>query len=136
LGMDAEEILSTFYRKITYKRQKDGWRVPFDANRFRGYKAVNDLVDADSGKVVLEAGKKLTVRSARQLAEKGLKALRMTDAELVGHYMGEDIVNPKNGEIYVEAGEEITDKNLKMLIEAGYKELPLLDIDHVNVGAY
>ena len=30
-----------------YKRQKEGWRVPFDANRFRGYKAVNDLVDAE-----------------------------------------------------------------------------------------
>src|SRR6266540_2827789 len=136
LGMDAEEILNTFFRKIIYKRQKDGWRVPFDANRFRGYKAINDLVDADGGKVVLEAGKKLTVRSARQLAEKGLKALRMTDQELVGHYIGEDLVNAKTGEIYFEAGEEITEKNLKVLNEAGYKELPLLDIDHVNVGAY
>ena len=78
LGMDGEEILNTFYKKVTYKRQKEGWRVPFDANRFRGYKAINDLVDADTGKLVLEAGKKLTVRSARQLAEKGLKALRMS----------------------------------------------------------
>ena len=136
LGMDAEEILNTFYREVTYKRQKDGWRVPFDANRFRGYKAINDLVDADSGKVVLEAGKKLTVRQARQLGEKGLKALRMTDQELVGQYIGEDIVNLKTGEIFAEAGEEITEKNLKTLNEAGYKELPLLDIDHVNVGAY
>ena len=134
--MDAEEILNTFYRKMLYKRQKEGWRVPFDANRFRGYKAINDLVDADTGKVVLEAGKKLTVRQARQLAEKGLKALRMTDEELIGHYIGEDLVNPKTGEIYAEAGEEITEKNLKALNEAGYKELPLLDIDHVNVGAY
>ena len=136
LGMDGEEILNTFYRKMIYKRQKEGWRVPFDANRFRGYKAINDLVDADTGKVVLEAGKKLTVRQARQLAEKGLKALRMTDEELIGHYIGEDLVNPKTGEIYAEAGEEITEKNLKVLNEAGYKELPLLDIDHVNVGAY
>jgi DNA-directed RNA polymerase subunit beta len=136
LGMDAEEILSTFFRKVIYKRQKDGWRVPFDANRFRGYKAVNDLIDADSNKVVLEAGKKLTVRQARQLAEKGLKALRMSDQELVGHYIAEDLVNPKTGEIYAEAGEEITEKTLKVLNEAGYKELPLLDIDHINVGAY
>src|SRR5579884_2772654 len=136
LGLDGEDILRTFYRHITYKRTKDGWRVPFDANRMRGYKAVNDLVDADTGKVVLEAGKKLTVRQARQLAEKGLKALRMTDEELIGHYVAEDLVNMKTGEIYMEAGEEITDKSLKTLIDAGYKELPLLDIDHVNVGAY
>jgi DNA-directed RNA polymerase subunit beta len=136
LGMDGEEVLRTFYRQVVYKRAKDGWRVPFDATRMRGYKAVNDLVDADTGKVVVEAGKKLTVRQARQLAEKGLKALRVTDEELIGHYIGEDLVNPKTGEIYVEAGEEITEKNLKILNEAGYKELPLLDIDHVNVGAY
>ncbi len=136
LGMDGEEILNTFFKHVIYKRSKEGWRVPFDANRMRGYKAVNDLVDADTGKVVVEAGKKITVRQARQLAEKGLKALRMTDEELLGHYIAEDLVNAKTGEIYVEAGAEITDKVLKTLHEAGYKEIPVLDIDHVNVGAY
>ncbi len=136
LGLDGEDVLATFYRKVGYKRTKEGWRVPFDANRLKGYKAVNDLVDADSGKVVVEAGKKITVRQARQLAEKGLKALRMSDEELIGHYIGEDLVNTKTGEIYVEAGEEITDKTLKLLAEAGYKDIPVLDIDHVNVGAY
>jgi DNA-directed RNA polymerase subunit beta len=136
LGLDGEAILSTFYKKILYKRTKEGWRVPFDANRFRGYSTINDLIDADTGKVVLEAGKKLTVRGARQMQEKGLKALRLSDEELVGNYLAEDLVNPKTGEIHAEAGEEITDKSMKILNEHGYKELPLLDIDHVNVGAY
>src|SRR5213083_3212152 len=72
LGLDGEEILATFYRKIAYKRGKEGWRVPFDANRFRGYSTINDLVDADTGKVAVEGGKKMTVRLARQLQEKGL----------------------------------------------------------------
>ncbi|HTS42744.1 MAG TPA: DNA-directed RNA polymerase subunit beta, partial [Xanthobacteraceae bacterium] len=118
------------------KRQKEGWRVPFDANRLKGYKAVNNLVDADTGRTVVEAGQKITVRQARLLQEKGLRALRMSDEELIGHYIAEDLVNAKTGEIYAEAGEEITEKNLKALIELGYKELPLLDIDHINVGAY
>src|SRR5262249_41683137 len=125
LGMTGEEILNTFYKQVIYKRAKDGWRVPFDANRLRGYKAINDLVDADTGKVVLQAGKKLPARQARQLAEKGLKALRLSDEELIGHYIAEDLVNPKTGEIYAEAGEEITEKSLKALIELGHKELPL-----------
>src|SRR6202011_418726 len=128
LGMDGEEILNTFFKQIVYKRSKEGWRVPFDSNRMRGYKAVNDLVDADTGKVVVEAGKKITVRQARQLAEKGLKALRMTDEELIGHYIAEDLVNVKTGEIHVEAGEEITEKPLKILNDAGYKEIPVLDL--------
>src|ERR1700692_2475907 len=136
LGMSGEEILNTFYKQVLYKRSEDGLRVPVDAKRLRGYNAVNDLVDADSGKVVVEAGKKITVRQARQLQEKGLKALRMADDELIGHYIAEDLVNVKTGEIYVEAGGEITDKLLKSLHEAGYKEIPVLDIDHVNIGAY
>ncbi len=35
LGLDGEEILRTFYKHVTYKRAKDGWRVPFDANRLQ-----------------------------------------------------------------------------------------------------
>src|ERR1700733_3901580 len=137
LGLDGEEILSTFYKKIVYTHLKDGgWRVPFDAERMRGVKATVDMVDADTGEVAIESGRKLTVRAARQLAEKGLKALRASDADLYGQYIAEDLYNPTTGEIYAEAGEEITEKSLPLLLEAGFAELPVLDIDHINIGAY
>jgi DNA-directed RNA polymerase subunit beta len=136
LGMDGEEILRTFYKTITYTRAGEGWRVPFDAERMKGMKAVVDLIDADSGEVVLEGGKKLTVRAARQLAEKGVKAIKQQDEDLHGQYIAEDIYNPQTGEIYAEAGEEITPKLLASLLEMGFTELPVLDIDHINIGPY
>ncbi|CEJ13281.1 DNA-directed RNA polymerase subunit beta [Phreatobacter sp. AB_2022a] len=137
LGMDSEDILSTFYNRIVVsKDKKDGWRMPYDPTRMRGFKATADLIDADSGEVVLEAGKKLAVREAKKLAEKGLKALRMTAEELAGRYLAEDMVNMKTGEIYAEAGEEITEKMLKMLVAEGYHDIATLDIDHVTIGAY
>ena len=137
LGLDAEEILDTFYNKITYTRTKDGaWRFPFDPQRMRGFKGNSDLLDADTGEVVIEAGNKLTARGARQLAEKGLKALKVADEDLYGLYLAGEMVNPETGEIYAEAGDEITDKVLKALIGAGYGEIAVLDIDHINTGAY
>jgi DNA-directed RNA polymerase subunit beta len=136
LGMDGEEILSTFYKKVVYTRDHDHWRVPFDAERMKGAKASVDLVDADSGEVVIEAGKKLTARSARLLAERGVKALRADDADLYGQYIAEDLYDPNTGEIFAEAGDEITDKSLAALLEHGFAELPVLDIDHVNIGPY
>ncbi|MCO5083725.1 MAG: DNA-directed RNA polymerase subunit beta [Rhizobiaceae bacterium] len=136
LGMDGEEILSTFYNKITYKKSKDHWRIPFSVERFKGLKAVNDLVDADTGEVVVEQGKKITARQARQLADKGLKAIKATEDDLYGSYLAEDIVNYATGEIYLEAGDEIDEKTLKVLLSAGEEEIQILDIDHVNVGAY
>ncbi|MFO1116727.1 MAG: DNA-directed RNA polymerase subunit beta [Beijerinckiaceae bacterium] len=136
LGMDGEEILSTFYKKLTYTRVGENWRMPFDADRLKGTKATVDLIDADSGEVVVEAGKKLTVRSARQLAEKGVKALRVVDEDLFGQYLAEDLYDPNTGEIFAEAGDEITAKTLPQLLELGFDELPILDIDHINIGPY
>ena len=136
LGLDGEEILKTFYRTITFTRMKDGWRVPYDPERIKGLKASVDLIDADTGEVAIEAGRKLTARSARQLAERGVKALLAADADLYGQYIAEDLYNPETGEIYAEAGEEITEKSLAQLLETGFTELPVLDIDHVNVGPY
>ncbi|MFC6487438.1 DNA-directed RNA polymerase subunit beta [Nitratireductor sp. GCM10026969] len=136
LGMDSEEILSTFYNKLTYIRDGDNWRVPFSTERFRGMKATSDIIDADSGEVVVEAGKKITARQARQLADKGLKAIRATEDDLLGNYLAEDIVNMATGEIFLEAGDEIDEKTLKVLMEAGVDEVHFLDIDHVNIGGY
>jgi DNA-directed RNA polymerase subunit beta len=137
LGMDGEEILRTFYKKIVFKRTKDGaWRVPFDPQRMKGFTAATDLRDADSGQVVIEAGKKLTVRSARMLAEKGLKALKLADEDLFGQYIAEDLVNTQTGEIYAEAGQELDKKLIEFLTENKYNEITVLDIDHVSVGAY
>jgi DNA-directed RNA polymerase subunit beta len=136
LGLDGEQILDTFYNKLVYIRDGRSWRVPYDPQRMRGYKATQDLVDADTGEVVLEAGKKLTARQARILGEKGLKALKVTDEDVVGQYLAEDVVDPQTGLIHAEAGQEINEKLLKLLLDNGYLELTVLDIDHINTGAY
>jgi DNA-directed RNA polymerase subunit beta len=136
LGMDGEEILDTFYDKIIFSRDGDGWRMPYDAERMKGYKATIDLVDADSGEIVIEAGRKLTARAARQLTDKGLKALKVTNDDMVGQYLAEDIVDLSTGMIIAEAGQEITEKLLGVIVNAGYTDIPVLDIDHVNTGGY
>ncbi len=136
LGLDGEDILSHFYDKVDIKQTKDGWRIPFDPARMRGVKPTVDLIDADTGEVVIEAGKKITVRDGKKLVEKGLKALKITDEELVGRYLAEDMVDLKTGEIFAEAGDELTEKTIKALVEQGYDTLPVLDIDHITIGAY
>ncbi len=136
LGMDGEEILSIFYKSVSYTRDGNGWRFPFDPGRMKGLKAAADLVDAESGEIAIEAGKKLTARSARLLSERGVKFLRAQDEDLHGQYMAGDLYDAATGEIFAEAGDEITAKSLAHLIELGFTELPVLDIDHVNVGPY
>ncbi|MGD8478586.1 MAG: DNA-directed RNA polymerase subunit beta [Methyloceanibacter sp.] len=136
LGLDDEEILSTFYDRITLKAAKNGWKMPFNADRMRGIKPTTDLINAKTGKIAVEAGRKITARLARKLSEEGLKELLVKDEDLYGRYLAEDVVNLESGEIYGEAGDEIEEKLLETLKELKLKEIPILDIDHVNVGAF
>ena len=136
LGLEDEEILATFYDRIVLKATKEGWRMPFRPDRMRGIKSTSDLIDAKTGKVAIEAGRKVTARLAKKLADEGLKELLVKDEDLFGRYLAEDIVNMDTGEIYGEAGQELDAKLVATLRELGLKEVPILDIDHVNVGGF
>jgi DNA-directed RNA polymerase subunit beta len=136
LGYDSEQILHYFYKTVPYKQTKDGWKTPFSPERYRGVKPAVDMIDAKTKQVVVEAGKKITPRLARKIAEDGVKELLVRDEDLYGLYIADELVNEQTGEIFAEAGDEIDEKLLKALTEAGYAELSILDIDHINTGAY
>ena len=136
LGMGAEEILGYFYRTVPFKLDRKGWRTTYQPDRMRGLKLTHDLINAKSGKVVAEAGTKLTPPLARKLEAQGLKELLVSPEEMLGRYSAFDIINEETGEIYIEAGEEITAKNLETLEALKITQIETLDIDHVTVGPY
>ena len=136
LGMGTEDILGYFYRTVPFKLDRKGWRTTYQPDRMRGLKLTHDLINARSGKVVAEAGTKLTPPLARKLETQGLKELLVTPEEMLGRYSAFDIINEETGEIYVEAGEEITAKNLETLEALKITQIETLDIDHVTVGPY
>jgi len=136
VGMSAEEILSYFYGTVTYVREGDGWRTPFDAERMRGAKLVRDLIDADTGEVVAKTGDKITPRSSRKLTDAGLKDMFVPDEELIGAYVGADLIDETTGLVHCDAGEEITPDLLEKIGGVGITVMPVLAIDHLNIGAY
>jgi DNA-directed RNA polymerase subunit beta len=136
LGMQGEEILHTFYKSVPHTHTKEGWKAPFNPERFKGIKPTVDLVDARTGNVVVEAGTKITPRLARKIAEDGTKELLVRDEDLYGQYLADELVNAQTGEIHAEAGDEINEKLLASLKDHGYKSLNILDIDHINTGGY
>ncbi|MDF2780947.1 MAG: rpoB, partial [Geminicoccaceae bacterium] len=136
LGLSQEEILGYFYDTVTFSRCGQGWQQPFRPERLRGQKLTADLINAENGDVLAEAGTKLTPRLIRRLEEQGLKQLYASAEELVGRYVAADLVDERTGLIHAEAGDELTPELLARLIEADVQELPVLDIDHVTIGPY
>ena len=136
LDMSSEEILNTFYERVVYVRGKNGWRIPYLPEQWRGQKPSFDIANADSGEVVFPAGTKITPRAANKAAKDGLKELLIPTEEIYGRYSAYDLVNDKTGEIYIEAGDEVSPENLEKLDKAGIDRIELLDIDHVTTGAW
>ncbi len=135
-GMGNEEVLSTFYKTITYKQEKKGWKTNFETDRLRGVKLTYDLVDAKTGKVVAKEGEKITPRRAKQLAEEGLKEYLVQDEQLVGQYLASDIFDAKTGQVIYDAGYELTADDIAKMQELKATEVPVLAIDHLNIGPY
>src|ERR1700747_2234728 len=76
LGMDGEEILTTFYDVVPYERRASGgWATPYKPERWRGVKPGFPLVDADTGEEIAPAGTKISARNAKRFADNGLKTL-------------------------------------------------------------
>jgi DNA-directed RNA polymerase subunit beta len=148
LGLDQEGIMDAYYDTVTFTQAKNqGWVTKFFPNRVRGTRPAFDLVDAGTGEVIAEAGKKVTPRAVKKLIDDGsVTDLLLPFDQLIGRFVAKDIINEDTGAIYVEAGDELTweiDKHgdvtggsLKELLDAGITEIPVLDIDNVNVGAY
>jgi len=136
LGMDGEEILTTFYDVVPFEKREGGWATPYKADRWKGVKPEVPLIDAATGEEVAPAGAKISARAAQRLATAGLETLLLAPEALAGRYLARDIVNFETGEIYAEAGDELDATSIAALEEQGFDKLDVLDIDHVNIGAY
>ena len=148
LGMDQESIMDAYYNTVQYEKvDKNGWKTQFFPERLRGTKPSSDLIDADTGKVVVPAGKKVTPMAVKALIDENkVKSIFVSFEDIIGRFVARDIINEETGEIWAEAGDELTwelDKNdevsggsLKLLLDNGVIDIPVLDIDNINVGPY
>jgi DNA-directed RNA polymerase subunit beta len=152
LGLDQEAIMDAYYDTVTYTLRKgagqeSGWATKFFPERVRGTRPTYDLVDAGTGEIIAEAGKKITPRAVKKLIDEGkVSELLLPFNQIVGKFVARDIINEETGAIYVEAGDEltwetdrdgeVTGGSLKELMDAGVTDIPVLDIDNINVGPY
>ena len=148
LGLDQEGIMSAYYDTVKFHVVKGrGWKTKFFPERVRGTRPIYDLIDAATGEVIAEAGKKVTPRAVKKLIDEGkVTELLVPFDQIIGKFVSQDLINEETGAIYVEAGDELTaeyDKegemiggSLKDLMDAGFVDIPVLDIDNVNVGPY
>ncbi|WP_341763776.1 DNA-directed RNA polymerase subunit beta [Candidatus Tisiphia endosymbiont of Beris chalybata] len=127
IGMTTSEIIKFYYDTVICFAQNGNWATKFMPESIAAHRLINDLIDADSGQVILAAGQKITPRLAKKYAKDGVKNVLVEPEYLVGKYLSQALINPNNNEVLVGIGEVITADMLEAIIS--------LKISSVNVLA-
>ena len=133
-GMDAEEILSVFYKKIPLAF--DGKLWVGDVASFEGldkYRLNYDLINPKDKKAMANKGDRLSAKRLSKISAISKKFGIQSDA-LVGEYLFSAV---KNGEeVLFPEGTEITEEVLNELEKLGVKNISLIAIDNTTITAH
>jgi DNA-directed RNA polymerase subunit beta len=135
LGYNNEEMLKLFFEVNTFHIAKqDGVELELVAERLRGETLNFDLVVG--GKVIVEAGKRITARHVKQLEQAKVDTLAVPDEYLYGRILAHDVVDTKTGEVLALANEELNEANVAKLRKAGVNAIGTLWVNDLDRGPY
>ena len=135
LGYGAEEILALFFELNSFQLAPEGLRFKLVPERLRGDVAAFDVKDK-KGKVLVEAGRRITARHINQMTKAGLDTLEVVDAYAFGKNLGRDVVDTDTGEVVANANDEVTAELLDKLREHGVETFETLYTNDVDRGPY
>jgi|TARA_B110000208_G_scaffold100534_1_gene125333 DNA-directed RNA polymerase subunit beta len=132
LGFTPEQILATFGDTDTFHIGPKGVEFTLVPERMRGETAKFDIADS-KGNVVIEKGKRITVKHIREIESAGIKKIVVPMDFILGRAIVKNIIDTETGEVVANANDEITEELLEKLAEAKISVIDTLysdDLDH------
>ena len=114
--MDVKSILKTYYAIEKISVSKDQRFFMGSKSLLIGFKVKEDVIDSKTDDVILKAGKKVTVATAKKLSRLSRSVKIEIDPEgLIGRFLFDEIVDPETGEIEVDFNQEVTENVLEII---------------------
>ena len=135
LEYKSEEILDLFFEKNVFHVKADGFTIDLIPERLRGDVATFDITD-QSGRVIVEAGKRVTARHVRMLEQSGLKTLDVPREYLLERTVARDLVDKATGEIIVSCNSIITNEILDKLQKSGVSDVETIYTNELDCGPF
>ena len=135
LDYSAEEILKIFFDKTTFHVKKDGFSMDLVPKRLRGEIASFAIKD-NTGKVVVEAGRRVTARHVRVLEKSARNRLDVPREYVLDRVTATDIASKETGEVVVPCNTRIDEETLDKVVEAGVKKIETIYTNKIDRGAF
>ena len=134
LGFTGEEILSIFFDTNTVRITDTGFILDLIPERLRGEIAPFEI--KAGGKVIVEAGRRITVRHVRQIEKANIKTLEVPVEYLLSKVLAKDLIDTDTGELVCKANDELTEENIEKILESSVEVLELLYTNDIDRGPY
>lgn len=134
IGYSSEEILSMFFDTNTVRITDKGFILDLIPERLRGEIAPFEV--KAGGKVIVEAGRRITVRHVRQIEKAKIKTLEVPVEYLLNKFLAKDLVDTDTGELVCKANDELTEENIEKILESSVDVLELLYTNDIDRGPY
>ena len=134
LGYDTEQMLEIFHETNMFHLSDKGVEMELVPERLRGETATFDIKAGSD--VIVEEGRRITVRHIRKLEEAGVDRLEVPESYLVGKVLARGIIDTDTGEELAPANTELTEELVDALRMAGIQDVPTLYVNDLDHGPY
>jgi DNA-directed RNA polymerase subunit beta len=139
LGYSKEDIIKMFYPIVNIKIKNNKFLMDFNPEDFTG--RIDFDIKDDKGNLVISAGKRLTSRKAKALAEGGLKLVEYPLELLMERYTAQAIYDSNSGELLYDALTHLDELKLKKLIDLGFESVSIandlaIGVDNSIINAF
>ena len=135
IGLTSEQMLEMFFDNNVFECGKKGYSMTLVPERLRGEIAAFDIKDA-KGKLIVEMGRRVTVRHIRQLEESKINKLLCPADYLYGRTLAKDVISKDTGEVIIECNTEITEEILAQFEELGITQFETIYTNELDCGSF
>ncbi|MCP4118151.1 MAG: DNA-directed RNA polymerase subunit beta [Desulfobacteraceae bacterium] len=128
-GYTNEDILSFFYKRERIFRKDGALFKEFSPENLKRNRASFDVLDPQTGDVVVKKGRLFTIRALKQLQAAGLKQIPISEDDIIGKGFASTIINSETEEIIAKAGALIDGEVIEAIEAAGIDEFSILYVD-------
>jgi DNA-directed RNA polymerase subunit beta len=138
LGYSKKEIANEFYdnEEFIFEKKSSKWKTKFNPENYKAKNFSEEVIDAKSGKVVIQLGEKINYLNAKKLSNDGLKDILVSSESLFGKFLHEDVKVSDEEEGIFKIGTEINDTIIQQVLEANINLIKVSVTNSINKGPY
>lgn len=126
LGYNDQDILSYFYHKEKVYIKNGQFSRNINPEFLKGERPGEDIVNPETGEVLVKKGRIFTKRAIRQLLATGVTSIPMTEADLQERVLASNVYHPETGEMVAGSNDTVDSDLTERLKKAGIDSFEIL----------